>query len=115
MKVNNIKELNDLIYEMEKRLGLFIGNNDLGRLFCFIDGFLYSKDINNVPFTVKEKKYIKNFYKWIKKYYKYYPDTSVGTEEIIIFYVKSNNHEATKEFFKLYKQWHKEEFGEDAW
>ena len=115
MKINNIKELNDLLREMEKRLELFIGDNNLGRLFCFIDGFLYSKDINQIPFTVKEEKYNSDFYKWLKKYYEHSSDICAGIENIIMFHAGPNNRQATKVFFELYKEWYKEEFGEDAW
>lgn len=115
MKFDNIEELNDLIREMEKRLELFIGDNNLSKLFCFIDGFMYSKYINKISLTQKEEKYSNNFYGWVKKYYEYPSDIWAGTEAIIMFHSGPSNQEATKTFFKLYKQWHKEEFGEDAW
>jgi hypothetical protein len=115
MIINNIEELNDLIREMEKRTGLFIGYSDLGRLLSFLDGFIYSKDINNIPYTQKEQFYIDNFYKWLVNYYAYPPDISAGVESIIKFHAGLSPEEEAKLFFCLYKQWHKEEFGEDAW
>lgn len=115
MKLDNIKELNDLINEMDKRLEMFIGDNNLGRLFCFIDGFIYSKSIHKIPFTKKEVLYNNNFYTWLKKYYEHPSDIWAGTEAIIMFHAGLSNKEATKNFFKLYKEWHKEEFGEEAW
>ena len=114
MKIDNIEELNDLICEMEKRLELFIGDNNLGRLFCFIDGYIYSKSINKIPFTKKEEKYNNNFYIWLKKYYQYPSNIWAGAETIIMFHAGSSNRQATKIFFELYKKWYKEEFGEEC-
>ena len=111
----NINELNDLLREMEKRTGLFIGYSELGRLLSYLDGFLYSKKINDIPCTHKEQSYIDNFYNWLKKYYGYPSDISAGKERIIRFNANLSPEEEVKLFFCLYKQWHKEEFGEDAW
>jgi len=111
----NIKELNDLIREMEKRLELFIGDNNLGRLLSFIDAFIYSKYINQIPLTKKEDLYHSTFYEWLRTYYEHPSDTSAGIECIIMFHAGPSHSQATKNFFELYRQWHKEEFGEDAW
>ena len=123
MRLDNIKELNDLIREMEKRLEFFIGDNNLGRLLSFINGFIYSKYINQIPltkkedlyYTYKEDLYHSTFYEWLKTYYEHPSDISLGKESIIMFYAGPSHSQATKNFFELYKQWHKEEFGEDAW
>ena len=123
MRLDNIKELNDLIREMEKRLEFFIGDNNLGRLLSFIDGFIYSKDINQIPLTEKEDLYCNykkdlyhsTFYEWLKTYYEHPSDINVGRESIIMFHAGPSHSEATKKFFELYQKWHKEEFGEDAW
>ena len=111
----NIKELNDLLREMERRIGLFIGYSDLSRLLSFLDGFIYSKNINEISFTDKEQNYLDNFYNWLKKHYGYSSITSAGTESIIKFHSGLSPEEEVKSFFCLYKQWYKEEFGEDAW
>jgi len=110
-----VKELNDLIRNMEKRLGLYTGENNLGRLLCFIDGFICSKDINQISLTKKEELYRSNFYKWLRTYYGHPSDISAGIESIIMFHAGPSHSEATKKFFELYQEWHKEEFGEDAW
>jgi len=111
-----INELNDLFREMEKRLPMYVGCWDLGRMLSYINGYTHFKTIDK-QFTEKEQHYFDNFYPWLLNYYNIdiSSNTVSGLEGIIKFHSGLCPKENVKHFFHLYKQWYHEEFGEDAW
>jgi len=109
MKFNQILEL------IEKRYSLYFNEYNINDLDIFLQGChvaLYLDDNENNSPSVFYK-----FCEWLLEYYSipnYIPEESSSYEKILLFY-NGSHEKAVKTFFKLYKQWHKEEFGEDAW
>jgi len=100
-----MKELNSLLSVLEQRPLMYIGEYNIHYLYMFISGYIKGKNINFDKF--------RNFQFWIMKHLGL-PKRSVGWAKVIDCYSASQK-EAVEYFFELYKQWYKEEFGEDAW
>ena len=80
-------------------------------LYMFIDTYLlcaYDFKVINLS----KKKFQSNFHTWVKKYYDAPIDRNWAST---ILYYELSHQSAINKFFELYKQWYKEEFGEDAW
>ncbi len=108
-------KLNILLKGMEGRLGMYIGcNDDFGRMCSFINGTLLGKEHTD-SLLENEKEFRDTFYDYVKKHYKVSYDIFTNWEDIIFFHAGKNGKKAIEEFFKLYKIWHKERFGEYAW
>ena len=104
-------ELNEFINLIEKRPQMYmecLNINDLGKI---IRVYVDVKFKNNI-ISEKENIFISKFNDWIEKYY----DAPIHTGWISnILYFEISHTNAVNKFFELYKQWYKEEFGEDAW
>jgi hypothetical protein len=100
--------LNYLLKDIEIKPGLYLGNIDIYNLYSLLTGFNILRD----SLVCDEIIFFTKFNDWIRIYY--------GNEskvknwvQLIVFY--ESPYGAYETFFKLYKEWHKEEFGEDAW
>ena len=100
-----MKELNEFLSVLEKRPLMYIGEYNINYLSMFIGGYIKGKKIDYNEFG--------EFQFWVMKYLEL-PRRSVGWAKVIDCYSASQK-EAVEYFFKLYKQWYKDEFGEDAW
>jgi len=94
----------------EKYLMKFRGYN-IDMLDMFIDTYLLCVyDFKII--SLSEKRFQRDFHNWVKEYYSAPKDRSWSST---ILYYEASHRVAIEKFFKLYKQWYKEEFGEDAW
>ena len=107
MDIDNI-DLNYILQEIEKKPGLYLGDFDVYNLWSFIGAYKIFK----TKFTQKDIIFINKFNEWVANYYGEKSKTK-SWANIIISNVSP--YGAFNEFFKLYKEWYKEEFGEDAW
>ena len=102
--------LHKLLKNMEKRPLMYISNYNIEVFHSFIAGYAGGRyEREN-----KEDRNFEKFYHWLIKYYNV-TKVSASWYSILLFYNSGSHQEAIEKFFKLYKQWHKEEFGEDAW
>ena len=100
-----MKELNNFLRILEKRPLMYIGEHNIHYLSMLISGYMVGKNNDYNEFV--------KFQFWVMEYLDL-PKKSVGWAKVIDCYSASQK-EAIECFFKLYKKWHKEEFGEDAW
>ena len=106
--------LNSLLNAMEVRLGMYVGCNEFGRMCSYINGILLGKE-HSGSLLENEKEFRDTFCDYVKDYYNVSCDILTNWEDVIFLYTSKNDNKAIEEFFKLYKMWHKEKFGEDAW
>ena len=103
-------ELNILLESMEKRPLMYINDYDIRILSAYLSGYFLGR-AESSAYKLYEKNF-DTFHNWVKDYYNAPKDTSWANT---ILYYEASHKSAIEKFFKLYKQWHKEEFGEDAW
>lgn len=104
-------ELDEFIVLIKKRPQMYMACENINILGDLIRSYIDAKHKNNI-ISEKENKFLENFTDWITCYYKAPIDTGWISN---ILYFEHNQKQAFSKFFELYKQWHKEEFGEDAW
>jgi len=104
--------LNELLKDMEKNgVEKYIGEVRFERFCNFICGYKLIQQEN-----LKEDKLpAYEFTEYTKKYFGSSNSLTLGWASFIKFYSGGCHKTAIDTFFKLYKKWHKDEFGEDAW
>ncbi len=104
--------LNDLLKDMEKNgVEKYIGEVSFERFHIFIGAYNYIQRIN----LKEDKLEAYEFTEYTKKYFYSSESSSRGWMAFIQFYSAGCDMNAINTFFKIYKKWHKEKFGEDAW
>ena len=103
--------LNELLKDMEKNgVEKYIGEVSFDRFYLFIIGYYYNKET-----TLEGVDLVYDFTEYTKKYFGSSDSSTLGWAEFIKFYSGGCHKTAIDTFFKLYKKWYKEKFGEDAW
>jgi len=108
-----MKALIKSMIKNEGNIYRFIINKNINHLYSFIEGLLYCGEMYG-KLSKEEKLFQDNFNKWVCSYYNKI-DLDAKWNNLILYRNFNSTEQALYEFFKLYKQWYKEEFGEDAW
>jgi len=103
--------LHKLLASIEKRPLMYLKDYNIDILSAYLQGYYMGRyESNNLD---KEDEYFQSFYNWLQKYYDV-SNSSAKWSSILLYY-NASHKTAIEKFFELYKEWYKEEFGEDAW
>ncbi|MCL1462874.1 hypothetical protein [Argonema galeatum] len=92
--------LYEMLQEIKKRPGIFLGRSSITRLRSFLDGYMGAREDLGLPRTDQEREF-NNFQDWIQK--RYNITSSHSWNEIILFY-SADERDALDNFFKLFEK-----------
>ncbi len=95
VKINNIFELIEFI---QKRPGMYIGNNTITSMETFLNGYIFASDINNLNLDIYPKFWY--FHEWVKEHYNWFESTA-GWKNIILAESNNDEEKALNVFFEL--------------
>ncbi|MCL1471088.1 hypothetical protein [Argonema antarcticum] len=92
--------LYEMLQEIKKRPGMFLGRCSITRLRSFLDGYMGAREDLGLPPTDQEREF-NGFQDWIQK--RYNITSSHGWDSIILFY-SADERDALDNFFKLFEK-----------
>ena len=101
-KIAEVKSeyLYEILQEIKKRPGIFLGRSSITRLRSFLDGYIAAREDLGLPRTDQETEF-NNFQDWIQK--RYNITSSHGWDSIILFY-SADERDALDNFFQLFEK-----------
>lgn len=90
----------DLLQQIQKKPGLYIGNPSISNLYMFLNGYQFARRQLNIPVSVEEKE-LQHFQAWLQE--KFALKTSQSWSQIILFH-SIDEREAFERFFDLFAE-----------
>ncbi|MHC5734700.1 hypothetical protein [Nostoc sp.] len=92
---------NEILSNIKKRPGMFLGANSITRLDMLLRGYSLARREVGVPPTEPEREF-EGFQSWVKE--KYGINSGQSWSKIILFY-SVDEHEALQKFFELFEEY----------
>ena len=92
--------LYEMLQEIKKRPGMYLGKRSITRLRSFLDGYMGAREDLGLPRTEQEKEF-NEFQEWIQQ--RFNITSSHGWDSIILFY-SADERDALDKFFELFEK-----------
>ncbi|MFB2880402.1 hypothetical protein [Floridanema aerugineum] len=92
--------LYEMLQEIKKRPGMYLGKRSISRLRSFLDGYMGAREDLGLPQTEQEKEF-NGFQEWIQE--RFNITSSHGWDSIILFY-SADERDALEKFFELFEK-----------
>lgn len=92
--------LYEMLQEIEKRPGMYLGKRSITRLRSFLDGYMGAREDLGLPQTEQEREF-NGFQEWIQE--RFNITSSHGWDSIILFY-SADERDALDKFFELFEK-----------
>jgi hypothetical protein len=101
-RVTEIKSeyLYEMLQEIKKRPGMYLGKRSISRLRSFLDGYMGAREDLGLPRTEQEREF-NGFQEWIQE--RFSITSSHGWDSIILFY-SADERDALDKFFELFEK-----------
>ncbi|HEY9848000.1 MAG TPA: hypothetical protein V6D28_00970 [Leptolyngbyaceae cyanobacterium] len=101
-KIAEVKSeyLYEMLQEIKKRPGIFLGRSSITRLRSFLDGYMGAREDLGLPQTSQEREF-NGFQDWIQE--RFNITSSHGWDSIILFY-SADERDALDKFFELFEK-----------
>lgn len=101
-KIAEVKSeyLYEILQEIKKRPGMFLGRNSITRLRSFLDGYMGAREDLGLPQTKQEQAF-NSFQDWIQT--RFNITSSHGWNDIILFYL-ADERDALDKLFELFEK-----------
>ena len=100
-----MKYFYDLLYQIKKKPGLYIGNPSIENLYMFLTGYSFARRELNVSPSAEENEF-RQFQPWLQK--KFNLKTSQSWSQIILSFTL-NEEDGFKRFFELFEEFTEEQ------
>lgn len=90
----------ELLQQIQKKTGLYIGNTSISNLYMFLTGYQFARRQLNLPLSNEEKEF-QYFQPWLQE--KFGVKTSQSWSQIILFY-SVDERDAFERFFNLLQE-----------
>lgn len=90
----------ELLQQIKKKPGLYIGNASISNLYMFLIGYQFARRQLNVPTSAEEQEF-QRFQPWLQE--KFGLKTSQSWSQIILFH-STNEQDAFDRFFHLFAE-----------
>ncbi|MFB2894124.1 hypothetical protein ACE1CI_14535 [Aerosakkonemataceae cyanobacterium BLCC-F50] len=92
--------LYEMLQEIKKRPGMYLGKRSISRLRSFLDGYMGAREDLGLPRTEQEQEF-NGFQEWIQE--RFSITSSHGWDSIILFY-SADERDALEKFFVLFEK-----------
>ena len=90
----------ELLQQIQKKLGLYIGNASISNLYMFLTGYQFARRQCNIPISTEEREF-QHFQPWLQE--KFGLKISHSWSQIILFY-SADERDAFERFFTLLQE-----------
>ncbi len=90
----------DLLKQVQKKPGLYIGNSSISNLYMFLTGYHFARCQLSIPLSVQEREF-QEFQPWLQE--KFGITTSQSWSQLILFHAV-DERDAFDRFFELFEE-----------
>jgi len=90
----------ELLQQIQKKPGLYIGNSSISSLYMFLTGYQFARRQLNIPLSAQEREF-REFQPWLQE--KFGTTTSQSWSQLILFHAL-DERDAFERFFALLQE-----------